>query len=88
MACQVRDMLDRDEGAQRRVLGGVGQQAFSEFKNLVTKLTDTSVQIQDINVRIIDMEIVKCFCETQQLPFMFHRFGPCTTQSSTLQITL
>ena len=53
-------MLDRDEGAQQRVLGGVGQQAFSEFRNLVMKLTDTSVQIQDINVRIIDMEIAKC----------------------------
>ena len=26
-------------------------QAFSEFRNLVTKLTDTSVQIQDVNVR-------------------------------------
>ena len=81
-------MLDRDEGAQQRVLGGVGQQAFSEFRNLVMKLTDTSVQIQDINVRIIDMEIAKCLYETQQLPFMFYRFELCTTQSSTLQITL
>ena len=27
ITCQVRDMLDRDEGAQKRVLGGVGQQA-------------------------------------------------------------
>ena len=80
MACQVRDMLDRDEGAQRRVLGGVGQQAFSEFRNLVMKLTDTSVQIQDINVMIINMEIGKCLCETQQLP-MFYRFELCTTQS-------
>jgi len=50
---QVRDMLDRDEGAQKRVLGGVGQQAFSEFRNLVMKLTDTSVQIQDVNVRTL-----------------------------------
>ena len=73
-------MLDRDEGAQRRVLGGVGQQAFSEFRNLVMKLTDTSVQIQDINVMIINMETGKCLCETQQLP-MFYRFELCTTQS-------
>ena len=46
-------MLDRDAGAQERVLGGVGQQAEQEFRNLVGKLTDTSVQIQDINVGIV-----------------------------------
>lgn len=52
-AVQVRDMLDRDAGAQERVLGGVGQQAEQEFRNLVGKLTDTSVQIQDINVGFV-----------------------------------